>query len=410
MGQSRSPTNDRLSRLLAAYLEETEVLGEDAVRLHALRERYLAAHPDLAADLQSHFQHEDALAADLGGKRDVLPRFDRYTDITLIGQGAMGVVYKAFDRELKRWVALKIPSDDSANTADVRRLRTEAESMARLTHHNIVRVFDVHESDGRTVISMELIQGGSLADHLGRVGQDPRLVARLMVAIARGVHHAHQRGILHRDLKPSNVLLERGEHGSEQPFVSDFGLAKRMASRGPASSLNGRRGAETTMYGRIIGTASYMSPEQARAEEATSLSDVYGLGGIMYALLTGSPPFRAESPAETLAQVRDPTRRPAPPHTVNVRTDRTLEAIALKCLRKDPTERYRSAEGLAKDLDRWLAHRPTEARPLNTIRRAGLWCRRNPLGASLVVALISLMGLAAADRSEERRVGKECRL
>ncbi len=182
--------------------------------------------------------------------------------------------------------------------------------------------------------------------------------------------------------EPANVLLAREEHGSFHPYVSDFGLAKPV----DAPDAHGGAvvtGAQTIAYGRIVGTASYMSPEQAAGNRATTLSDVYGLGGIMYALLTGRAPLRGDTAAATLAMARDPAQTPPPPPKLNPGTDRTLEAICLTCLKKDPEQRYRSAEGLAKDLDRWLAHRPTEARRLGVVARAGLWCRRNPLGAGL---------------------------
>jgi hypothetical protein len=180
--------------------------------------------------------------------------------------------------------------------------------------------------------------------------------------------------------EPANVLLAREEHGSFHPYVSDFGLANPVDA--PDAHVGAVvTGAQTIAYGRIVGTASYMSPEQAAGNRATTLSDVYGLGGIMYALLTGRAPLRGDTAAATLAMARDPAQTPPPPPKLNPGTDRTLEAICLTCLKKDPE--LRSAEGLAKDLDRWLAHRPTEARRLGVVARAGLWCRRNPLGAGL---------------------------
>ena len=303
-------------------------------------------------------------------------------------------------------MALKIPSFDVGTIREARRFRVEAQSMARLEHRNIVRVLDVTDYQGRPVLSMELVSGGSLDQHLERFRNNQRSLATLMVDIARGVHHAHQRGILHRDLKPSNILLDTDEHGPDHPHVSDFGLAKPMDVSEPRTGTTAHLGPGTTEYGKIVGTASYMSPEQASGRDATTLSDVYGLGGILYALLTGRPPFREESAEDTLAHVREPTRRPRLPRDINADSDRTLEAICLKCLEKDPTHRYRSAEGLAKDLDRWLASRPTEARRRNALGRTVLWCRRSPLGAGLVVALIAVMSLTGAqiaDRLQEPR-------
>ena len=204
--------DNRLSQVLAEYLEEIDTVEGDASHLQILRDRYVADYPDLASELKDHFEHEDAVAGHVW-ERDVLPEFDRYTEVTRIGHGAMGIVYKAFDRELKRWVALKIPSLDVATTSEARRFRTEAQSMAQLKHRNIVRVLDVKDYEGRLVLSMELVSGGSLDQYLDRLRRDQRSLAKLMVDIARAVHHAHQRGILHRDLKPSNILLHRGEDG-----------------------------------------------------------------------------------------------------------------------------------------------------------------------------------------------------
>jgi serine/threonine-protein kinase len=304
-------------------------------------------------------------------------------------------VYKAFDQSLKRWVALKVPALDQDPPSERRRIRSEAESMAQLEHRHIVRVFDVSDEGSDTVISMELIAGGSLQEHLSTFVRDPSGTARLMVALARGVHHAHQRGILHRDLKPSNVLLGRDEDGTFHPYVSDFGLAKPIPVTAPPHQPG--PGPETVAYGRIVGTASYMSCEQAAGSPATTLSDVYGLGGILYAMLTGRPPFRGETAAEILALARDPFTRPASPSTLNPHVDRTLEAICLRCLEKDPDRRYRSAEGLARDLDHWLAHRPTDARRLGALGRGLLWCRRSPVAAGLVLAVLALAGMAAAE-------------
>src|SRR6185503_17281688 len=305
-----------LSQLLVRYLADADRLHGDTSQLKALRETYIAANPAVASELEQYFQDEDAVGDGFGRPVDRLPRFERYADVTLIGRGAMGVVYKAFDRELKRWVALKVPSVEVAMSGDRQRLRAEAENLARLTHHNIVRVFDVAEHDGHTVISMELIEGGSLHDHADRFRNDPRALAALMVAIARGVHYAHQRGILHRDLKPSNVLLGGDPEGPPHPYVSDFGLATLIGADELRLEAFREPGQETMAYGAIVGTASYMSPEQARGKRATTLSDVYGLGAILYSILTGRPPFRGDSAEATLEQVRDPARSADHPRIV----------------------------------------------------------------------------------------------
>src|SRR5262249_39154166 len=206
------------------------------------------------------------------------------------------------------------------------------------------------------------------------------------------VHHAHQRGVLHRDLKPANVLLEWPTADSPQsairdprsaiPFVTDFGLAKRLAGPGTQPA-----GADLTQQGVIVGTPNYMAPEQASdTARVSTVADVYSLGAILYHLLTGRPPFRAETPLETLLQVRE--REPPAPASLNPRVDRDLEAVCLKCLHKEPGKRYRSAEALADDLDRWLRGQPTRARPVGRLERALKWARRRPELAALASLLV----------------------
>ncbi len=237
----------------------------------------------------------------------------------------MGIVYRAHHRALDRDVALKqIGAGPLAGEADVRRFRNEAEAAAQLEHPNIVAIHDVGEHQGRHFLTMTLIEGGSLADRLGRFRDDPRAAARLMTDVAGAVHHAHERGILHRDLKPSNILLDR----DGRPYVTDFGLARRI-------------GAESTLTGpdAILGSPPYMAPEQAggRSKEITTATDVYGLGAVLYALLTGRPPFRGDSVLETLEKVR--STAPEPPGRVNPRVDRDLETIVLKAVTKERDRR-----------------------------------------------------------------------
>ncbi len=403
--QDSEPDEDRLDHVLADYMEEAEAFKDDLSKLCALQARYVEDHPDLAQELLSYFENEGVVLSDLGSIPCRLPDFGRYTEIEYLGHGGMGVVYKAFDQELKRVVALKMTLPGHLMTPDdVRRFRVEAQSMAKLKHPNIVRVHDVGEHEGRPFLSMELVEDRSLDEHLDRFTHDQRSAAKLMVNVARAVHHAHQRRILHRDLKPANILLDKHESEQDRPYVTDFGLAKPMGADGLPAEIGATVSATSQVYRTIAGTASYMSPEQADGKDATTLSDVYGIGAILYTLQTGEPPFRGPTVEATLKRVKNPKEKPKPPREINPRVDRTLEAISLRCLRKDPQERYRSAEGLAKDLERWLTYRPTEARPLWFWERSWLWGRRTPLGAGLAVLILAFLTLVALnmyDRLQE---------
>ena len=222
-GGSRSVTTS-LYVVLAGYIEEAASLKGDSTRLRRLREKYVADHLELASELQSHFQDEDVIRGNVDSACDPPPEFERYTDVTRLGEGGQAVVYEAFDQKLQTRVALKMSKFEGLVTAgEAQRFLFEAQSMAQLSHPNVVRVFDVEDYNGRPFVSMEFIRGGSLQNHLNRFFDDPHSAGRLMVDISRAVHHAHQRGILHRDLKPANILLDIE---SAHPFVSDFGLAK----------------------------------------------------------------------------------------------------------------------------------------------------------------------------------------
>jgi hypothetical protein len=293
----------------------------------------------------------------------------------------MGVVYLARQVGLKRDVAVKmILAGGHAGPDERRRFRAEAEAIARLRHPNIVQVHEVGEADGHAYFSMEYVEGGSLA---GRTDSDPRAAAEVVELLARAVHHAHQGGVVHRDLKPANVLLT----ADGQPKVTDFGLAKRLDT---ASGV--------TPSGSILGTPGYMAPEQAtgQGKRVGLAADVYALGAILYYLLTGRPPFHGDNPVDTILQVVSGTA--VPPRRLRPSIPRDLDAICLKCLEKDPTRRYPSAEALADDLRQFQAGGTVSARPRGAVRRGWRWCLRYPTAAALAGALslaaIAVLGLA----------------
>jgi hypothetical protein len=290
----------------------------------------------------------------------------------------MGVVYKARQAVLNRTVALKmILSGAHASADDLARFQNEAEAVAQFQHPAIVQVFECGQHNGLPFVALEFVPGGSLAGKLEGGPLPPRRAAQLVEQLAHGVHYAHQRGILHRDLKPANVLLT--EEG--QPKVTDFGLARRLD-----------RDQRMTQSGAILGTPSYMAPEQAAAKKGlTTAADTYSLGAILYELLTGEPPFRGPTTLDTLLQVME--QPPRPPRSLNPTIDRGLELICLKCLRKDAAARYESAAALAEDLRRWQAGEALSVHPPSLINQVALWLRRNAAAAIWTLAVGVVWGL-----------------
>src|SRR5881398_1969869 len=310
---------------------------------------------------------------------EMLGELGDYELLEEIGRGGQGVVFRARQKSLNRTVALKVISlGQWASKAHLKRFRLEAEAAARLEHPSIVPIYEVGEREGSCYFSMKFIEGGQLDEVIKRAPMSIRQAAELIAKVARTVHYAHEHGILHRDIKPGNILLDaKGE-----PLLTDFGLARLVE-------------AESTITGtlEVLGTPSYMAPEQAVGEtrKLTSATDVYGLGAVLYQLLTGQPPFAGGTTYETIRLLRD--TEPRQPRLLNPKIDRDLSTICLKCLEKDPRRRYSSALALSEDLERWLKHEPIRARRSGVFTRGKKWLRRNP---SIAVMITLSLALAAA--------------
>ncbi|MCI0682578.1 MAG: serine/threonine protein kinase [Gemmataceae bacterium] len=299
---------------------------------------------------------------------------DNFEIFEEIARGSMGVVYKAWQKDVNRVVALKVILARALSTPDqLARFRVEATAIGRLFHPNIVQIFKTQEWEGCPFLVLEHVDGETLAKHWQGKAQPPRAVATLTATLAAAMQYAHERAVVHRDLRPGNILINR----QGVPKIIDFGLAK----------LDLLADDDLTMTGQILGTPSYMSPEQAEglSRDHGPHVDVYALGAVIYEGLTGRPPFRGQTILETLYDVN--TKEPVPPRRIQPGVPRDLETICLKCLQKEPHQRYASAKELADDIHRFLNHEPIWARPVTALERASRWCRRNALVASLMGAL-----------------------
>ena len=304
-----------------------------------------------------------------------MPTLPGYVLDAELGRGGMGVVYKATERNLRRPVALKmILAGAHASPRELDLFRTEAAVVAKLEHPHIIRIHAIGDHDGLPFLSLEFLSGGSLADKLANQPQPLRPSAQLLETLAAAVAFAHQRGIVHRDLKPGNILI--AEDGTAK--ISDFGLAKRLDDGRTGVSASG-----------VVGTPNYMAPEQVSGKGTLGPAvDIYALGAILYEMLCGHPPFRGETPFDTLLQVSH--QEPVAPRQLRPNVDRDLETICLKCLDKSPANRYASALALADDLHRYLAGEPIRARPASTWTRAAKWARRRPGVAALLTGIVGL--------------------
>lgn len=377
----------------------TLVMGEvllrqeagDPASLAELQQRFPALADDLPrrlsnlATLVSQWDHDtDGQAGPIPGPahaplfrpKSSWPHIPGYQIQGELGRGGMGVVYKAFQTDLKRLVAIKmILAGAQAGANELARFRIEAEAVARLKHVNIVQIHEIGVQGGQHYFSLEFVEGGSLQQKLKDKPMRPKLAAQLMETLARAMHCAHQQGIIHRDLKPANVLMT----SDGVPKITDFGLAKRLDVPGQ------------TRTGAVMGTPSYMSPEQAmgKQKEVGPATDIYALGAMLYEFLTGRPPFLAETPMDTLMQVI--ANDALPPSRLQPKLPRDLETICLKCLHKQPGKRYATAQGLADDLGHFLAGEPIMARPIGPWERGVKWVKRRPTRA----AILALSALAA---------------
>src|SRR6059058_3916179 len=348
----------------------------------------LLARPSVAAGDRGSVENTETNDANAAPHIKKAPRpaktlaeFGDYELLEEIGRGGQGVVYRAHQKSLNRTVALKVIGlGHWATEAHLKRFRLEAEAAASLEHPGIVPIHEVGERDGSCYFSMKFIEGGQLDEVVRREPMPVRRAAELIAKVARTVHYAHEHHILHRDIKPGNILLDQ----QGEPHLTDFGLARLVETE-----------STVTRTMEVLGTPSYMAPEQAVGNNArvTSATDGYGLGAVLYQLLTGHPPFAGGTTFETVRLVLD--TEPRQPRLLNPKVDRDLATICLMCLDKDPQRRYSSALALAEDLERWLKHEPIRARRTGIFTRGRKWLRRNPATALSVVSLVALAAAIA---------------
>ena len=334
------------------------------------------------ADKLSRDNHATPASKTAARAAKILGELGDYELLEEVGRGGQGVVFRARQKSLNRIVALKVIGlGQWATKAHLKRFRLEAEAAASLDHACIVPIYEVGERDGQCYFSMKFVEGGQLDEVVKDAPMSIRQAVELIAKVARTVHYAHEHGILHRDIKPGNILLDaKGE-----PHLTDFGLARLVESE-----------STVTRTLEVLGTPSYMAPEQAAGNNAglTSATDVYGLGAVLYQLLTGHPPFAGGTTYETIKLLLE--TEPRLPRLWNAKIDRDLSTICLKCLEKDPQRRYSSALALAEDLERWLKHEPIQARRTGVLARGKKWLQRNPTAAGIVVlslALIAAVGV-----------------
>ena len=393
--QDESERERQLDAIIAEYYRLSDAGGV------ADQNEFIQGNPDFSSELKDffadarllHSQDQSDPTNDLlgptiamGTSRPAKPAagsvvryFGEYEILEELGSGGMGVVYKARQTKLKRIVALKmIRSGELANAMDLQRFEAEAKAAAKLSHPGIVSVHEVGIYNGQHFYTMDFVEGGNLSQLHREEPVPAKHAVKLVRQLAESMHYAHLKGIVHRDLKPANILLT----ADGEPRITDFGLAKRVRDDDESHSPT------LTESGQILGTAGYMSPEQAAGKSRLvgPASDIYSLGAVLYALLTGQAPFAGETPSHTIMQVLH--KEPVSPRTLNPSVPRDLETICLKCLEKEPHKRYGAAQLLADDLRLFLEGKPVKARPVGSIERGWRWCRRNSVLTALVCVIL----------------------